>query len=382
MPIKNLTEIYRPVRQGKIHLGVKKKTDEGVEYPSEVNFFVLKGCPELFEFYGPDPEKIENPENIHQELHISLPSARFDKNFDQYLDKVFPQYLKRYRGGAGGVLHCKGDGEVATCWDEKEGGMKEIPCPCDYLEKKECQKIGIFRFRIREIPSFNVYQITTSSFNSLVNLNSFIRDLLEHCAVFDIDPSAVKLILRRNEQVVQRIDNGKPKSSRHHILELDLDSKFYKSLDELRGLAKLPPSGEPEKLPPPDENKDELFFPKKELKPEETEKKKEWYEEKPKEGSEDSEEQDQVKQEVLEDIDKARNEYNDIMFAYQKKGGKVTEKEKKRLLELKGFSDFSGAITFYRAKLEELEKEQKKTQDQEPSEDEAPFPDEPGAQKK
>ena len=89
MPIKGITSKYRPVRHGKIYLGVKKKTKDGVEYPSEVNFFILKNCPELIEIYGPDPENPDNPEGLHQELHISLPSARFDKNFDDYLEKVF-----------------------------------------------------------------------------------------------------------------------------------------------------------------------------------------------------------------------------------------------------------------------------------------------------
>ena len=228
MPIKNVTNIYRPVRQGKIHLGIKVKHStkkdtnrnsptygEPITYPKEVDFFVLKGCPELFEFYGSDPEP-ENPKEIHKELHISLLSAKFDRHFDDYLEKVFPQYLKRYRGKGGkGVLVCKGDGEKATAVDEEAGGMKVIPCPCELFEKGECKKIGIFRFRIREIPSLNIYQITTSSFNSLVNINSFIRDLLEHCLVFNIDPSDVdwdhllsllQVPIKERDKLVRRLE--------------------------------------------------------------------------------------------------------------------------------------------------------------------------------
>jgi len=72
------------------------------------------------------------------------------------------------------------------------------------------------------------------------------------------------------------------------------------------------------------------------------------------------EEKEQAKLGAVDDVDKARGEYIDIMFAYQRTGGKVTEKEKKRLKELKTFSEYSSAIAYYSDKLEELEKEQKK----------------------
>jgi len=264
MPIKKFKNQYRPQRAGRIHLGVKKikSTEQGpVEYPSEVNFFVLNNCPELVKIYGPDPEDLDNPEGIHRELHITLPSARFDKDFDSYLEKVAPQYYKRYRQSG---LYCKGDGENAVGINMKTKRMEEIECPCDYLESGECKQIMIFRFRVQEIASFNIYQITTSSTNSILNINSFIRDLLEHCYVNHIDPSSVKLSLRRELQTVQRMDEGKPKKSKHWIMVLDLDKRFYESIDDVA--VKALPAGEakPEELPPPDEKKDELYYPNKE----------------------------------------------------------------------------------------------------------------------
>jgi len=261
MPIKKFKDRYRPQRAGRIHLGVKKtKHVEGkgaVEYPSEVNFFVLKDCPELVKAYGPDPEDLRNLEGTHQLLHVTLPSARFDREFDEYLEKVFPQYYKRYRQSG---LFCKGDGEIANCVNTETGAIEEVECPCDLLKKGECKQIGILRLRIQEIPSFNVYQITTSSTNAILNINSFIRDLLEHCYVNDIDPSSVKLELRREPQVVQRLENGKPKKSKHFIMVLDLDKRSYESLDDVATKA-LPPQKEEKALPPPDEKKDELFYP-------------------------------------------------------------------------------------------------------------------------
>jgi len=257
MPIKGITGQYRPQRQGKIHLGIKakkpRKDGKGfVEYPAEVDYFVLYDAKELIPIYKDKPKS----------LNISLPSTHFDTDFDSYLEKVFPQYLKRYTAAG---LWCKGDGEIATEVNAETGGMDERECPCDYMTTGECRRIGIFRFRIQEIPTFNIYQITTSSYNSIINLNSFIRDLIEHCSIHRIDPSDIKLILRRKPEIVQRAgDKGVTKST-HHILVLDLDPRFYRSLDDVRSITPLPPAAKRKigELPAPDETRDTLFFPDK-----------------------------------------------------------------------------------------------------------------------
>ena len=253
MPIKGITNQYRPVRLGKIHLGIMQKHPKTQkEYPVEVDYFVIPD--ELKPFYGEKPKA----------LNIRLPSAYFDKNFDGYLEKVFPQYLKRYQGGKDyGVLVCKGDGETAIAIDpESKTGLAEKPCPCPYLEDGTCKRIGIFRFRIQEMPSLNIYQITTSSFNSILNINSFCRDLLEHCLTIGADPSFYHLVLRRSEQKVQRLEKGEAKSSRHYILTLDIDQRYHKSLFDISIPKAIKEESVPAaKLPPPDESRDERFFP-------------------------------------------------------------------------------------------------------------------------
>jgi hypothetical protein len=53
MPIKGISEIVRLPRLGKIRLGIKKKTDAGVSYPSPTDYFV---CPdELKKVFGEKP---------------------------------------------------------------------------------------------------------------------------------------------------------------------------------------------------------------------------------------------------------------------------------------------------------------------------------------
>lgn len=380
MPIKKFKNQYRPQRQGRIHLGVKKikSTEKGaVEYPSEVNFFVLRDCPELIKIYGPDPEDLANPEGVHQELYITLPSARFDKDFDSYLEKVAPQYYKRYRQSG---LYCKGDGENAVGIDMKTKQMEEIECPCDCLDNGECKQIMIFRFRIQEIASFNIYQITTSSTNSILNINSFIRDLLEHCHVNRIDPSSVKLSLRRELQTVQRMDDGKPKQSKHWIMVLDLDKRFYESIDDVA--IKALPAGEakPEELPPPDEKKDELYYPgseEKKVMEEESEKKE--TEEALKTMKQEQEKEEKAKEEAEKPeqspFEKAMETLKDRMDDYVKKwGGVISMETAEKVAKFTTFEEVSKEMDRIETAIEEKKaKTKKKEKEFAGSEGELPF---------
>jgi len=388
MPIKKFKNQYRPQRQGIIHLGVKKikSTDQGaIEYPHEVNYFVLKDCPELVKIYGPDPEDLENPDDLHKELYITLPSARFDKDFDSYLEKVAPQYYKRYRQSG---LYCKGDGEAAVGIDVKTKQMEEIKCPCDYLDSGDCKQIMIFRFRIQEIASFNIYQITTSSTNSILNINSFIRDLLEHCLVHRIDPSSVKLSLRRELQTVQRMDEGKPRKSKHWIMVLDLDRRAYKSIDDVA--VKALPAGEEKlaELPPPDEKKDERYFP-------ESEAKKVMEEESEKRGDEGSKVAEPLPTDVEQSgkpakeeeaivgkgaFEKARDTLLGRMEDYVKKwGGEISLETAENVAKFKKFEEVSKELDRINAAIEEKKKKVKEKKQEEKkkryagSEGEIPF---------
>lgn len=353
MPIKKFKNQYRPQRQGIIHLGVKKikSTDQGVvEYPHEVNYFVIRDCPELIKIYGPDPDDLDNPEGVHKQLNITLPSARFDKDFDSYLEKVAPQYYKRYRQSG---LYCKGDGENAVGIDMKTKQMEEIECPCDYLDSGDCKQLMIFRFRIQEIASFNIYQITTSSTNSILNINSFIRDLLEYCLVNRIDPSSVKLSLRRELQTVQRMDEGKPKKSKHWIMVLDLDRRFYESIDDVAFKALPAGKDEPAELPPPDEKKDELYCPDsegKKIMEEESEKK-----EKAEEEAEKPE---------LNEFEQAKETLKDRMDDYVKKwGGVISMGTAEKVAKFKTFEEVSKEMDRIEAAIEQKKAKAKKKEE-------------------
>jgi hypothetical protein len=170
MPIKGISEIRRVPRLGKIRLGEKKLSQAGKEYPAAVDYFVCKAdestpaaAAEAFRsVYGDKPREID----------VMFPVDD--------LEKVFPNALRCYKSGAG--LYCRGDGEVAQRRTE-DGQWMDVACPyedCELFAKKHCRPVGTLQFLLPKVPGVGVWQIDTSSFHSIVNLNSgidFIRSL-------------------------------------------------------------------------------------------------------------------------------------------------------------------------------------------------------------
>lgn len=166
MPIKGLTEQRRLPRLGKIRLGIKKVSEKtNKEYPTATEYFVL---PEELKGHFPDKPR---------ELPIMIPVED---------DEIWcNQYFKRYSSYRG--LTCKGDGE--TCWrmiDTATGDVagrdtkevvwkKDFTCEgkkcVDYIagECKECMNL---QFLMPDIPGLGIWQVDTSSINSIRNINS------------------------------------------------------------------------------------------------------------------------------------------------------------------------------------------------------------------
>lgn len=170
MPIKGLTERRRFSRGGKLRIGEKKtasKNGREYEYPAKLDHFVLDPIdptllPIFQEVYGEKPRK----------LKIVLPSDD--------LETTFPQYYKCY--GKSGLL-CKGNGETAGM--VTDDGLKEVECPgpehCDFsmskgvLGKPGCKQLASLQFFLPDLPVSQVFQFDTTSFNSIVNINSAIE---------------------------------------------------------------------------------------------------------------------------------------------------------------------------------------------------------------
>jgi hypothetical protein len=170
MTIEGLSEIVRIPRLGKIHLGVKVPSEKtSSQYPKATDYFV---CPdEVKKVYGEKPT----------ELEIMFPVED---------PEVFAQqWLRAYSMTQG--LVCIGNGvEARRKVDTATGAMadhttkqwewKQITCDpqeCPDYEGKRCRRVMNLQFLLPQVPGLGVYQIDTSSFYSIVNLNSMIKML-------------------------------------------------------------------------------------------------------------------------------------------------------------------------------------------------------------
>jgi hypothetical protein len=191
MPIKGISEVRRLPRLGKIRLGIKAVSQKGSEYPKAVDYFVCnsdKSTPEaaaaaFHAVYGDKPKAID----------VMFPVE--DR------DQFFPQFYRRYGSGTG--LLCKGDGERATEVNRETGEMTEIEClgeDCPWAKKNpaHCRPVGTIQFLLYKVPGLGVWNIDTTSFHSIVNLNSAI-DFIRQLTGGRISWLPLKLVLRPKE---------------------------------------------------------------------------------------------------------------------------------------------------------------------------------------
>jgi hypothetical protein len=252
MAIKGLSEIRRLPRLGKIRLGIKKKTDAGKEYPSEIDYFRIdpqtpnpeenqKLCDEFAKLYGEQPKQIK--------IMFPLP----DPNI------FFPQFYKRY---ANGVLRCKGDGELAGCLskefaegldivgDNELGGVNVI-CKgreCPNYKSKKCSEHASLSILLPDMPGAGVWEIPTGSYHSIVNVNSCIEYIRAVCGRVHMIP----LMLERRSQ--DTLYEGK--KAKHFILHVNMDFR----LADLQKLEQIDATRIMLELPEPEIDKEDILF--------------------------------------------------------------------------------------------------------------------------
>jgi hypothetical protein len=241
MPIKGVSEVVRLHRLGKIRLGIKIQTDDGTEYPSPTDYFV---CPdEVKKVFGEKPK----------ELRIMFPT----EDEKQWASQYYRCYSET------GDLLCRGDGELAVARVETIGRERssrykpitkllEMPCDpdrCPCYQKGYCHRVLNLQFLLPDCPDLGVYQLDTTSFYSIVNVNSGIKLIRGTCGRVSMIPLSLKLI----EQEV------KPEGIEKTVQVLSLTGRY--SLAETQKYAQTPP-GQVMLLPVPDnEPPDDLFPP-------------------------------------------------------------------------------------------------------------------------
>lgn len=231
--IKGLSDKLRLPRRGKIRLGEKKVSEKsGKEYPVSLDYFVVPD--EVKSIYGAKPRKLD----------IMLPMEE--------TESFFPQNYKRYGSSAG--LLCKGNGEVATEMDTEK--MKEIEClgkDCEWYKKNDCKQIGNFQVILPKIKGLGVYQIDTSSYNSIINLNSgieMIRGMLGRV-------SWIPLVLEVRIQEAHPLVGGKKIKTTIPVMSITADLTVY---DMLKLKSSIPAQQVAIDNPKVDE-KDDLLYP-------------------------------------------------------------------------------------------------------------------------
>jgi len=202
--IKNLSDRRRLPRLGIIRLGLKAKSAKtGNEYPVETPYFVCP--PEVQKVYGERPT----------ELDVMLPINN--------LDEVFPCAYKYYGSSKG--LKCQGDGEKAWRVNEDTKEMEQVECPCKLLEEGKCKQTGMLMVMIPKVSVGGIYQVRTSSYNSIVDINSgldYVSALLGRFAL-------VPLKLRR----VKTETHHEDKKQNHYTLQIIFDADV-ETLNALR----------------------------------------------------------------------------------------------------------------------------------------------------
>ncbi|MCL0084003.1 hypothetical protein M1N82_00365 [Dehalococcoidia bacterium] len=168
MPIDKVSNVRRIPRLGKIHLGIKETSPKtGNPYPKATDYFVVP--PEVAEALGTDKPK---------ELPIMFP-CEDEAQFAQ-------QWLRCYSQTQG--LVCIGDGVTARRKIDKETGNIADHNTKDWMWKdnltcnpeecplygKRCRRVMNLQFLMPTVPGVGVWQIDSSSFHSIVNINSML----------------------------------------------------------------------------------------------------------------------------------------------------------------------------------------------------------------
>jgi len=249
MPINGLSEITRMPRIAKIHLGEKVQKGN-TTYPKATDYFVLPSKDDVGELadilratLGDKPK----------ELPVIFPVDN---------DEEFASQYYRCYGKTRGLV-CRGDGIKATCKiDTTTGAMitrdtkpenvvlKEITCAgkeCPYYQDKQCREMMMLQFMLPDIPGIGIWQIDTSSINSIININSSIK---MYRGIFGKVAMLPLTLTLKPQEVLSPVDQ---KKKTVHVLNLEV----RQSLRDMLAIAEKTPL-ERLALPAADDEKPEI----------------------------------------------------------------------------------------------------------------------------
>jgi hypothetical protein len=229
-PIEGVSNIRRAPRLGKIRLGIKIAEEGKHPYPRATDYFVV-----------PDEVKGALRDDQPKRLPIMFPT----ENVDEFAQ----QWLRCYSFTQG--LICKGDGKTAIRkvdivtgaianhtteeWVFRKCTCDPDTCPENIGDpergiKPQCRRVMNLLFLLPDVPGFGVWQLDTSSFYSIININSCIDLIKRLCGRISFIPLTLSL---------EPIDVTPPgiKKKTVRILYIRSDIKLV----EIQKLGRVPP---------------------------------------------------------------------------------------------------------------------------------------------
>jgi len=167
MPIEGVSNARILPRLGKIRLGIKVEPPDKSPYPKATDYFVVPD--EIMKVVGEKPK----------ELQIMFPSNDMEQVARQYL-RCYGQTFGLVCWGDGVKCHRKVDtltGDLAGR-NTKDWVWKD-DMTCDYEECPEygarCRRVMNLMFMLPDAPGLGVWQIDTTSFYSIREINSTLE---------------------------------------------------------------------------------------------------------------------------------------------------------------------------------------------------------------
>lgn len=237
MAIKGITD--RPprlVRAGHLRLGEKVPTRNGGERPNKIDYFK----------FDPEPQFADLAPIFHS-VYGDRPTRITIALISDDPDKTFNTSYSCYGKGTG--LKCRGDGETATRFTDQ--GDIEVECPgpddCEFAKRNGCKSLGMLQFFIQGLPTLNIFQINTGSYNSIINLDGQIK-MFSMLRNGQIGGVWIDLVLMEKE--------GQADGKRVKFWVLSLDTAC--ALNDVKALESA--FTPPKQLPGPDTTRDPLVF--------------------------------------------------------------------------------------------------------------------------
>ena len=250
MPIAGLTDQERLPRLGKVRLGYIDDSRDR-PFPRATDHFVVP--PEVAEVYSDKPKELEPVFFPSEDVEL------FGSTFYRY-------YTQTY------ALTCKGNGQKAmrlvdmdrfrqtgeacpashetrkTTGAESEPATAkmEVTCPCGLLDQRLCRPIMNLQFLLPNVKGVGIWQIDTSSVNSIRNVRgciALIRQVAGRISGIPLRLSLVPLVVTPDGQ------------TRKTVRVLDLKTSFANSSYELATYAEKLPRIGLVALPEPDDER-------------------------------------------------------------------------------------------------------------------------------